>query len=248
MAGGRGEGGGLGRHALAIAAALGGIGLGAAGMALYGGGADKARVEGIVRDYVLANPEIIPQAIERLQQKDAAHAVARHRAALETPWHGAWAGNPQGDVVLVEFFDYACGFCRASNPDVARLLSEDSGLKVVWRELPVLGPDSEAAARVSLAAAEAGRFKPFHERLFAEGRPSPEAVDAARAALSLPPAPPQGSERARAATAELARNFELARAIGASGTPTFVVGDQVLSGAVGYDRLKQAIAEARAAG
>lgn len=242
MAGGRGEGGGLGRHALTVAAALGGIGLGAAGMALYGGGADKARVEGIVRDYVLANPEIIPQAIERLQQKDAARAVARHRAALETPWHGAWAGNPQGDVVLVEFFDYACGFCRASNADVDRLLAEDRKLKVVWRELPVLGEGSERAAAASMAAARAGKFKAFHDRLFALGRPDPANISAALAAVGV--AAPVGAPEGFAA--EVEKNYGLARLVGASGTPTFVVGDTVLQGAVGYDALRQAIAEARA--
>jgi protein-disulfide isomerase len=113
----------------------------------------------------------------------------------------------------------------------------------VWREWPVLGPDSEAAARVSLAAAQAGRFKPFHDRLFAAGRPTPEAVAQARAALGI------GAELPGEATdRELTKNFQLARTIEATGTPTFVVGDRVLQGAVGYETLKQAIGEARERG
>jgi protein-disulfide isomerase len=141
----------------------------------------------------------------------------------------------------VEFFDYACGYCRKSNEDVERLLAEDPRLKVVWRELPVLGADSEAAAELSLAAAAQGRFRPFYDRLFAAGRPTADAIANVSAELGVRPTPD-----APAIRAELDKNLQLARAINATGTPTFVVGDQVLQGAVGYDALKQAIAEARA--
>ena len=153
----------------------------------------------------------------------------------------AWAGAADGDVVLVEFFDYACPYCRATNGDVDRLLREDPRLKVVWRELPVLGPDSEAAARVSLAAARQGRFRQFHERMFALGRPTEAVVAAAARRRGVR----REGESAEAAAPSSPAIIELARAIGASGTPTFVVGDRVLQGAVGYDALKAAIAAAR---
>ena len=219
--------------------------IGAAAMALAGqGGAlpdpERARIEAIVRDYILAHPEIIPEAIQLLQQREFAKAIDANRAAYETPFGSAWAGNPEGDVVLVEFFDYACGFCRASNPDIARLLKEDENLKVVWRELPVLGPDSVTAAEASLAAAKAGKFKAFHDKLFALGRPSEATIAATRQAVGVTAAGPSGAE------AEIEKNYELARAVNATGTPTFVVGDQVLQGAVGYEALKEAIAKARA--
>lgn len=221
---------------------LSGLLIGGAGVALYSGlGApDRTATEQIVRDYILAHGEILPEAMERLQQRQASAAVGRHRAALETPYHGAWAGAPDGDVVLVEFFDYACGYCRASNPDVERLLREDPRLKVVWRELPVLGPDSEAAARVSQAAARQGRFRLFYDRMFALGRPT-EATVAQAAQASGVRAEPETAE----SRAELSGNVELARAIEATGTPTFVVGDRVLQGAVGYPALREAIAAAR---
>lgn len=193
-----------------------------------------------VRSYLMENPEILPEAMEQLRERETVGVLQQYRAALETPFHGAWAGAADGDVVLVEFFDYACGFCRAANPDVERLLREDPRLKVVWREYPVLGPDSEQAAILSLAAAKAGRFRPFHERLFATARPTETARNAAREAIGIEPATLTEEFRA-----ELERNFDLARAIGASGTPTFVVGNQVLEGAVGYEALKQAVAEAR---
>ena len=209
--------------------------------ALIGGGAVAYASRTSVRDYLLENPEVLPEAMDRLRERESARAVSANRSALETPFAGAWAGAADGDVVLVEFFDYACGYCRKSNSDIDRLLSEDKKLKVVWREWPVLGPDSEAAARASLAAARAGRFKPFYDALFAAGRPSTEAVAKARAAVGL-----SGEIPAAAADGELQRNFQLARNLEATGTPTFVVGDQILQGAVGYEALRDAIRDARA--
>lgn len=203
---------------------------------------DRARIETIVREYILAHPEIIPEAVQRLQQRELAQAVDQNRAAYETPFAGAWAGAEDGDVVLVQFFDYACGFCRKSNPDVDRLLSEDKKLKVVWRELPVLGPDSQVAAEASLAAARQGVFRDFHEKMFALGRPTTSNIAAAKGAVGL-----TASVAPQEMQAEFEKNYTLARAIGATGTPTFVVGDQVLQGAVGYDALKEAIATARKA-
>lgn len=231
---------------MGLAAGTIGIVIGAAAMALSGqGGAiaadpERARIERIVRDYILANPEIIPEAVKLLQEREVARAIDANRAAFETPFGSAWAGAEDGDVVLVEFFDYACGFCRASNPDIERLLDEDDRLKVVWRELPVLGQDSVAAAEASLAAAQAGKFGAFHERLFALGRPTAAHVAAAARAVGVTAAPPPGAQ------AEIDKNYELARAINATGTPTFVIGDQMFQGAVGYETLKEAIAAARA--
>ena len=210
------------------------------------GPADRAGVEAIVRAYILDHPEILPEAMERLQARTAAQAVTAHRARIEKPFAGAWAGAENGDVVLVEFFDFACPYCRKSNLDVERLLREDRKLKVVWRDWPVLGPDSETAAQVSLAAAKQGRFREFHDRLFALGRPTQATIPQAHQAAGISAGKLAELRGSGAARAELAKNYELARAVNASGTPTFVVGDQVLQGAVGYEALKAAIAEARA--
>ncbi len=226
-----------------LAAALLGILIGGAAMYLLSGsGTNRAETEQVVREYILANPEILPQAMDRLQQRQAGQAVAANRAAIETPFHGAWAGAANADVTLVEFFDYACGYCRASNDHIARLLREDPRLRVVWREYPVLGPASEQAAVASLAAAQAGRYRPFYDALFGAGRPTEQSIAAARAAVGLGPVRLTDEYRT-----ELQRNYQLARALGASGTPTFVVGDQVLHGAVGYDALRAAITQARRA-
>lgn len=227
----------------ALLAGAGGILIGGAAMVFVGGaspvGGDRAAIEGIVRDYILAHPEIIPDAMRLLQDREVAKVVQANRAALERPFGSAWAGAEDGDVVLVEFFDYACGFCRKSNADVERLLKEDEKLKVVWREWPVLGEDSLAAAEASLAAAQQGRFRAYHDRLFASGRPDAAAVAAAKTAAGV--TAPASPEHQR----EIERNYQLARNIGATGTPTFVIGDKVLQGAVGYEALKKAIEEAR---
>lgn len=228
---------------MGLAAAAGGVLIGGVAVLLYYGVpvSGRAETEKIVHNYILDHGEILPEALERAEQRRLASVINRQRAAFERPWHGAWAGAADGDVVLVEFFDYACSFCRASNPDVERLIREDPRLKVVWRELPVLGPDSQAAAYVSLGAARQGRFRAFHDRMFALGRPSEGAVVQAVRETGI-----RREAESAEAHAELARNIELARSIGATGTPSFVVGDRVLQGAVGYEALKAAIAAARA--
>ena len=227
---------------------------GAAGTALATGAigtpqvssVERAKIEAVVRDYILAHPEILPEAMEKLQQRENAKALGGYRKQIETPYAGAWAGNPNGSATLVIFFDYACGFCRQSLPDIERLLKEDKQLRIVFRELPILSEDSEKAARYSLAAAEQGKFKAFHDQLYAAGRPSAEAVARVGKAVGLDPAAAQAAAASPAAQREIQSNVEIARALRFTGTPSWVVGDQILSGAVGYDALKTAIAKARA--
>ncbi|MDB5663111.1 MAG: DsbA oxidoreductase [Sphingomonas bacterium] len=240
-----------------IVAMVAGLAIGASAVALAApdrGGSPaaaadpgRAAMEKIVRDYILDHPEIIPEAMARLQEREAAQKVSASRKALETPFAGAWAGSARPDVTLVEFFDYACGFCRSSIPDVDRLLKEDPSLRIVFRELPILSAQSEVAARVSLAAAKQGRFIDFHRRLFAAGRPADPQIAAAQAAAGLNGAAVARDKNAGDVNSELAANLELARTLGLSGTPSFIVGDRILSGAVGYDELKKAVAAARAA-
>jgi predicted DsbA family dithiol-disulfide isomerase len=222
----------IGGWKFALLAGLLGIAIGIGGMLAANGY--------FVRAYLLEHPEVLPEAMERLRAREMATVVRQNRYAIERPFHGAWAGAADADVVLVEFFDYACGYCRAANPDIERLLREDRRLKVVWREYPVLGPNSEQATIASLAAAKAGRFRQFHDRLYASGRPTEASIAAASRAVGIAPATLTDEFRR-----ELERNFDLARSIGATGTPTWVIGDQVLQGAIGYDALKAAIAAAR---
>ena len=196
----------------------------------------------IVRQGMLADPHILPEAVDALRDAQYAPVLAANRAALETPFASSWKGAAKPEVTLVEFYDYACPYCKASNPHIDRLLSEDPGLRIVYRELPILGPDSVTAARLALAASRAGRFAQFHDTLWAAGRPSPQTLAAAAGAAGIGAAPPNDAQ----AEAELKRNMQLAGQLGATGTPMFVVGDRVMNGAVGYDALKQAVAAARA--
>jgi protein-disulfide isomerase len=196
----------------------------------------------IVRQGLLADPKILPDAVDALRDAQYAPVLAANRAAIETPFGSSWKGSAKPDVTLVEFFDYACPYCKASNPSVERLIKEDKDLRVVFRELPILGPDSVSAARLSLEASRLGRFAQFHDTLWATGRPAPDTNATAAQAAGIPPEPKPDNE----IEAELKRNFQLAGQLGATGTPLFVIGDRVMNGAVGYDALKQAIAAARA--
>jgi len=196
----------------------------------------------IVRNGLLADPNILTESYEALRDAQTAPIVEANRAAIETPFANSWKGAAKPEVTLVEFFDYACPYCHASNPAVDRLIQEDKALRVVYRELPILGPDSVTAARLSLQASKAGRFAQFHDTLWAAGKPAPNTIAAAAQAASIAPTPASD----QAVENELIQNQKLAGELGATGTPVFVVGDKVLNGAVGYDALKEAIAAARA--
>lgn len=206
-------------------------------------GADRAKVEQVVRDYVLANPELIPQAMQKLQEKDAAKAVAAARGSITEPYAGAWIGNPKGDVTLVEYYDYNCGFCRASLPVIDQLVAGDRNLRVVFKELPVLSDASRVAARAALAAAAQGKFKAFHDALYAAGPVSEASIAGAAKATGVDVAKVPAD-----ADAVIRENMETAAKLGVTGTPSWVVGDQVLSGALPIDTLRDAIAKARAGG
>ena len=196
----------------------------------------------IVRQGLLADPAILSDTVDAMHDAQYKPVLAANRAAIETPFGTSWKGAAKPQVTLVEFYDYACPYCKASNPHIDQLLKEDQGLRVVYRELPILGPDSLTAARLSLEASKAGRFAQFHDAMWAAGRPAPDTIASASQSAGIAPTPQSDP----AIEAELKRNFSLAGQLGATGTPVFVVGDQVMNGAVGYDALKAAIAKARA--
>lgn len=198
----------------------------------------------LVRAGMMADPQILVDTSEALRDQQYAPTLAQHRAEIETPFGTSWKGSAKPDVTLVEFFDYACPYCKASNPAIERLLSEDPGLRVVYRELPILGDESVEAARLSLAASKAGRFAQFHDALWEAGRPAPATLAAATQAAGMPAKPADSPD----IEAELKKNFQLAGALGATGTPLFVIGNRVINSAVSYEELKKAIADARARG
>lgn len=215
---------------------------------------DRGKIEAVVRNYILEHPEILPEAMTRLQERetqrlqkaqdDAQKTLPQHLAALRTPYAGAWAGNPKGDVTVVAFMDYACGYCRASLPGIDELLAKDPNVRIVYREYPVLSEDSVTAARWALAAAEQGKYRAFHDALYAAG-PSAEGIAAAAAKAGLDKAQAEKAVRSQAVEKEITANHQLGAKLVMSGTPSWVIGGQLLYGARDYQGLADAVAAAR---
>lgn len=236
--------------AAALAIGLTGAGVGA-GTAMAAGQTkerpDRAEIEAIVRDYILSHPEIIPEAVARLEQAEARKVLASNRAAIETPFPGAIAGNPAGDVKLVVFFDYACPYCRQGHADVQKLVREDPKLMVIYRDFPVLSPASTEAAMASLSAATQGQYRKFHDAMFdSPGRVSLVRTMGIVKGVGLSEERITADLNNTALKAELDRNLMLGRNLGLTGTPSYIIGNRILSGAVGFDRLKEAVVAARA--
>lgn len=215
------------------------------GWAAQTSGLGRGATENTVREYILAHPEILPEAMDRLREREQMKRLAPVRDQVKTPFPGAILGNPKGSVTLVEFSDYACGFCRQSVEEVNALIAANRDLKVVMREFPILSQESVDAARMSLAAAEQGKYTVFHQAMFEAGRPSAQTIAAAAAKAGL------DMERARKVAAspavetELSRNMAIAEQLGLNGTPSWVIGNEAVSGALGRDELTKAIARAR---
>ncbi len=197
------------------------------------------------REALLANPEILPEAMQELQRRDMVARIEPLRDELEAPFPGAVLGNPDGEITLVEFTDYACGYCRMSLDHVNQVIADNPDLRVVIREYPILSAGSADAARMALAAAEQGRYEEFHSAMFAAENLSAENIELAARQSGVDVERAQAAIDAGLYDSQLQNNVFLAQNMGVSGTPAWVVGDQVLSGAVGTDTLNAAVAEAR---
>ena len=206
---------------------------------------DRKATEAIVRAYILEHPEILQEAAAVLQRRETSSNLASAGDQLHTPFAGAQAGNPAGDVTVVEFSDYNCGFCRSSVADVARLVGEDKGIKLIYREVPILAPSSKDAALWALAAAKQGKHAAFHSAMFSGGRPDATTIRAAAIRAGMDLATAENFIKTKEAVGELQNNVAMMRQIGFSGTPTFIIGDQIIEGALGHDALKAAVAKAR---
>lgn len=197
------------------------------------------------RTYLLENPEILPEMAENFQKNQARERLADIADDVVTPFPGAVLGNPNGSVTLVEFTDYGCSFCRVSREHIEALVAKNPELKVVIREWPIF-EGSDKAAKMSLAAAQQGKFAEFHKEMFENGPPSENSILAAAASAGLDLAKAQQFITARGGDFELSNNMALAKQLGFSGTPSWVVGDEVFEGAVGEAELQRAIDAARA--
>ena len=207
----------------------------------------RGEIEKIVRDYLIANPEVLQEAIAELEKKQAAEEAEKHQAAVKDNAEAIFnsprqvtVGNPQGDVTFVEFFDYNCGYCKRAMADMFELMKNDPKLKVVLKEFPVLGPGSVEAARVAVAVRmqdkTGKKYLDFHQKLLT-GRGQ---VDKARAMAvakeaGLDVARIEKRHRQRRSPARLEESLKLAEKLGLNGTPSYVIGQNVVVGAVGLD-------------
>tara|TARA_R110002110_G_scaffold2863_6_gene14444 strand:+ start:2746 stop:3591 length:846 start_codon:yes stop_codon:yes gene_type:complete len=209
--------------------------------------------EGVVRDYLLKNPAIIREAMEVLQAQEeaekqaaAAQALKQYRAELLQNADSPVGGNPKGDITVVEFFDYNCGYCKRVAPAVAAVLRNDPNVRVVYKEFAILGPQSIVAARAALAAKRQGKYREFHDAMMSAEQADADSVTATARALGLDYAKLVKDMEDPAINAQLERNYRLATALGINGTPAFVIGDRLVPGAVDETALMEIIAAERA--
>lgn len=237
-----------------VPAALVAIGLAAPLAAPAGAqGMDRAEVEQIVREYLLENPEVIMEALTILQARQEAaqaeqqqQALADYRDELFNHPESPVAGNPDGNVTVVEFFDYQCGYCKQVHADVRSLLEQDGNVRLVFKEFPILGPASLTATRAALAAREQDLYLPFHDALMTHhSRLDDDTVMRIAASVGLDVERLARDMEAPEIDALIARNHELAQVLGIRGTPAFVIGDNLIPGAVELDRLQELVEEAR---
>ena len=217
----------------------------------------KSEVERIVRDYLIAHPEVIQDAMAELDKRQSAADAEKHKETIKKSAQTLFSsprqvvlGNPDGNVTFVEFFDYNCGYCKRAMDDMLTLLKDDPKLKIVLKEFPVLGPGSVEAAQVAVAVRmqdpTGKKYLDFHQKLLG-GR---GAADKARA---LAAAKEAGLDMAKLekdlgspeVKATLEENLKLAETLGMNGTPSYVIGKQIVIGAVGVDSLKEKISNAR---
>lgn len=221
--------------------------------------AQRGEIESIVREYLIKNPEVLRDAFMELERRSKEEEEIQRRAAIEqlrgqifNSRHQAVVGNPQGKITLVEFYDYNCGFCKRGLEDVARLIKENPDLRVVLKEFPVLSQGSMEAAQVASAVrlqVSPDRFWNFHHKLMS----SRGAIGRAQA---LAVAKEVGVDMARLTRdmdgpevkAALAETMQLGESLGINGTPSYVVGQDVVVGAVGFESLQTRIANVRKCG
>ncbi|ODT68635.1 MAG: hypothetical protein ABS75_19855 [Pelagibacterium sp. SCN 63-23] len=218
---------------------------------------DPAVLNPMIETYLMSDPKLLQRlsiALEETlsieQQEQARTALADYEDAIYNAPGQVVLGNPDGDVTLVEFFDYNCGYCRTSMPDMATLLAEDPNLKVILKEFPILSNESIDAARIGVLVGEADvDYWAFHQTLFSgRGKVDKAAALAAAQDLGLSPVDLElqmGEER----VAKVIQNsYQIAQALGITGTPTYIIGNEVIPGAIGVDELRDRIANMRECG
>ena len=215
--------------------------------------AERVGIIEVIRGYLLDHPEFLVEVMQQLDARQREQEVARQREAVVTfrqallnDPDSVVGGNPEGDVTIVEFFDYHCPYCKQTVPNLADVLAKDPGVRIVYKEYPILGPDSLVASRASLAARNQGHYIPFHAALMAlRGRLDKGTIMQVAAEVGLDIERLEEDMKAPEITVAIERAHELAQALGIHGTPSFVIGETVYAGVMDVARLEAAIEEAR---
>lgn len=226
---------------------------GARGAARAAGEMSQDQLDQRIHDYILAHPEVLVQALqsldERQREADAAQAKETLKARANDVFQDKQSpvgGNAQGNVTLVEFFDYNCPYCRLMAPIMDQAMADDPQLRIVYKEFPILGPDSVFAAKAALAAERQGKYREFHKALYGSRTRVTEAVVLKIAAeTGLDVERMKGDMQKPDIQALIDRNAELAQALRITGTPGFVAGGQIFPGATDLANLKKLIEQAR---
>lgn len=220
---------------------------------LVGAYKDKAAIEGIIAEYLLNNPKIVVDALESYEkQREAEQAAAAKQALVDSSDQlfknneAPEIGNPEGDVTVVEFFDYNCGYCKRALADVVDLVEEDKNLRVVFKEVPILAESSREAARWALASKKQGKYFEYHVKLM-ENRGQLDAgrLESLAKSVGLDVAKLKKDKDSEAVNKVIQDNLDLMRRLGIRGTPSFVIGDELARGYVGKDQMKILIAAQR---
>ena len=213
----------------------------------------RREIESIIRDYLLQHPEVLIEAMRAAEDKVKTEAgekakqalVARRSEIFDDPGTPV-GGNPKGDVTLVEFFDYRCPYCKQVQPRLKELLAGDHQLRIAYKEFPILGSVSVAAARAALAAHRQSKYEAFHDAMMAaSGQITEDAVYQVAGAVELDVDRLKRDMSSPQIDAVLKANRALAEALDITGTPGFVIGDQIVPGAIELSSLKDLVAGAR---
>ena len=211
----------------------------------------------MIESYLMSDPKILQRMSVALdttlraeEESKATTAIASMRDAIFNDPKQVVVGNPDGDVTLVEFFDYNCGYCRAALPDLATLLAEDPNLRVILKEFPILSNESIDAARVAVLVGDADvDYWTFHEALFSSrGQVDKQVALAAASDLGLSPVNLELDMGTEAVSQTIQTSYEIAKALNITGTPTYIIGNEIIPGAIGLDELRTRIANMRACG
>ena len=213
----------------------------------------EARIRELVKDYIIKNPEVIIEAVNEMRRKqeqqaqeNAKDALKKHRDALIGAKELPVAGNPNGDVTIVEFFDYRCGYCKAVKPAVDEVLKTDGKIRLVLKEFPILGPNSTLASAAAYAAHRQGKYMAFHEALmkYKDGIDERVVLDVGKR-VGLDVDKLKADMRDPKIKDQIEATHRLARDLNISGTPAFVIGDEIVPGAIGPDEIREKVAAAR---